>query len=177
MRAADSTAAKERSVRMRSAGLPAGGGRGSFAAKVGLVAGLAVLATGGGLTSAGAQVRSSSSSFELGSADPLAHSSAKKVGSRVKIVGLTDSVTGGVKSRKRQCEKRRLASLIHVTLAGLAEIDRERTTKKGRFSLDGAVPGQTYFVGVGRKTVTKFRLGKRPKKLICPQTESDRFVP
>lgn len=162
---------------MKTAGLPAGGGRGSFAARVGLVAGLAALATGGGIAFAGAPVRSSSSSLQFGSADPPAHSSAKKVGSRVKIVGLTDSVTGGVKSRKRQCEKRRLASLLQVTFGGFAEIDREKTTRKGRFSLEGAVPGQTYFVGVGKKTITKFRFGKRPKKLVCPQIESDRFVP
>jgi hypothetical protein len=161
---------------MKTAGLPAGGGRGSFAAKVGLVAGLAVLASGG-IASAGGPVQSSSTSFKFDPAGPLAHSSAKKVGSKVKIVGLTDSVTGGVKSRKRQCEKGRLASLFHVTFGGFAEIDREKTSRKGRFSLDGAVPGQTYFVGVGKKTVTKFRFGKRPKKLVCPQTESDTFVP
>lgn len=162
---------------MKTAGLPAGGGRGSFAARVGLVAGLAVLATGGGIASAGAPEQSSSTSFKFDPAGPLAHTSAKKVGSKVKIAGLTDSVTGGVKSRKRQCEKGRLASLIHVTFGGLAEIDREKTSRKGRFSLDGAVPGQTYFVGVGKKTITKFRFGKRPKKTVCPQTESDRFVP
>jgi hypothetical protein len=162
---------------MKTAGLPAGGGRGSFAARVGLVAGVAALATGGGIASAGGPVQSSSRSFEFGSAGVPAHSSAKKVGSKVKIAGLTGSVTGGVKSRKRQCEKGRLASLIHVTFGGLAEIDREETSRKGRFSLDGAVPGQTYFVGVGKKTVTKFRFGKRPKKLVCPQTESGRFTP
>ena len=162
---------------MKTAGLPAGGGRGSFATRVGLTAGLAVLAAGGGIASAGGPVQSSSNPFEFGSADAPAQSSAKKVGSRVKIAGLTDSITGGVKSRKRQCEKGRLASLIHVTFGGLAEIDREKTSRQGRFSLDGAVPGQTYFVGVGKRTVTKFRFGKRPKKLICPQTESDRFVP
>ena len=46
------------------------------------------------------------------------------------------------------------------------------------FSLEGAVPGQgqTYSVGVGRKTITKFRLGRKTKKTICTQSESDPFV-
>jgi hypothetical protein len=162
---------------MRITGLPAGGGRGSFAGRIALVAGFALLAVGGGIASADASVQSSARSFAYAAGQPPAQSSAHKVGARVKVTGLTGSVTGGVKSRKRQCEKGRLASLIHVTFGGLAEIDREKTTKKGRFSLDGAVPGQTYLVGVGRRKVTRFRLGKPPKKLICPQTQSGTFVP
>jgi hypothetical protein len=161
---------------MKTAGLPAGGGRGSFAARVGLFAGLAVLATGGGIASAGAPVQSSSRLFGF-AADPPAHSSANAVDSRVKIAGLTGSVTGGVKSKTRKCEKGRLASLLHVTFAGFEFVDTEKTTRKGKFALEGAVPGQTYFVGVGKKTVTKFRFGRPPKKLLCTETESDTFVP
>ncbi|MGH2962763.1 MAG: hypothetical protein ACRDL3_11320, partial [Solirubrobacterales bacterium] len=108
--------------------------------------------------------------------NPRAHSSAKSVGSKVKLAGLTGNVTGGVKSKKRKCEKGRLASLLQVTFGGLVFIDTEKTTKKGKFGLEGAVPGRTYIVGVGKKTVTKFRFGKPPKKLLCTQTESGPFT-
>jgi hypothetical protein len=139
----------------------------------GLVTALAVLIIVAVVASASAAVNEPWSD----SANAIAHSSAKKVGSRVKIAGLAGNVTGSVNSKKRQCEKGRLASLIEVAFTGLVEVDREKTTRKGRFGLEGAVPGQTYLVGVGKKTITKFRLGRPVKKTICTQTESDTFVP
>ena len=113
-------------------------------------------------------------------ADSTAHSSAKKVDANVKVRGHAEnSVTGSVKSRKQACEKGRLASLIEVQADGsFVEVDREKTTRKGKFALEGPplVPGVRYFVGVGKKTITKFRPGKRPKKTVCKQTESKPFV-
>jgi hypothetical protein len=113
-------------------------------------------------------------------ADPSAHSSAKKVDARVKVRGHSDNtVKGSVKSRKNACEKGRLASLLEIQLDGsLTEVDREKTTRKGKFALEGPplVPGRSYFVGVGKKTITKFRSGKRPRKTVCKQTESKPFV-
>jgi hypothetical protein len=143
--------------------------------RVGVVVALGALAVAVSAGAAGAQVdtRVHSAPYERGA---TAHASAKKIRAKVKIAGLTGSVTGGVKSKKRICEKGRLASLIQVTFAGLVEIDREKTTKKGKFALEGAVPGQTYFVGVGKKTITKFGPGGT-KKTICPQTKSGNFVP
>jgi hypothetical protein len=141
---------------------------------VGLVAALAALAVGVVIPSTAA---AKASPWSASAGDPVAHSSAKSVKSSVNLAGLTGSVTGSVNSSKRQCEKRRLASLVHITLTGFEFIDTEKTSKKGKFSLEGAVPGQAYIVGVGKKTVTKFRPGKRPKKLLCTQTESDPVVP
>jgi hypothetical protein len=159
---------------MSTTGLVAGCGRGSFGVKVGLAAALAALAAGVAIPSTS---HATVSPWSASAGDPVAHSSAKKVGSTVNLAGLTGSVTGSVNSSKRQCEKRRLASLVHITPTGFEFIDTEKTTKKGAFSLEGAVAGQTYIVGVGKKTVTKFRFGKPPKKLLCTQTESDTFVP
>jgi hypothetical protein len=158
---------------MRATRLPGSGGRGSFGARLGIVAALSVLAAIGSASIATASPWSSSA------ANAPAHSSASKVSSTVNVAGVIEGVKGSVKSRKRQCEKGRLASLILVTPTGFQEIDREKTTRQGAFSLEGAVPGQgqTYFVGVGKKTITKFRLGRKTKKTICTQTESDPFVP
>jgi hypothetical protein len=159
---------------MTMTGLPAGGGRGSFAVRMGLVAGLAALGAGVMIPSTAA---AKASPWSASGGDPVAHSSAKSVKSTVNLAGLTGSVTGSVNSKKRQCEKRRLASLVHITPTSFEFVDTEKTTKKGAFSLEGAVAGQTYIVGVGKKTVTKFRFGKPPKKLLCTQTESNAFVP
>jgi hypothetical protein len=143
------------------------------AGAVGLVAALTVSVGVAGAGPAG----SSKVNNHTYDTDPTAQTSAKKVKSKVKLAGLTGNVTGGVKSKKRQCEKRRLASLIHISFAGFQFVDTEKTTKKGKFGLEGAVPGQTYIVGVGKKTITKFRFGKPPKKLLCTQTESGPFSP
>jgi hypothetical protein len=144
------------------------------AVAIGLVAAMTMSI---GVAGAGPAANSKVRSHAYDPDNPTAHASAKAVKSKVKLAGLTGSVTGGVKSKKRQCEKRRLASLIHISFAGFEFIDTEKTTKKGKFGLEGAVPGQTYIVGVGKKTVTKFRFGKPPKKLLCTQTESGPFTP
>jgi hypothetical protein len=144
--------------------------------KRGIATALTVLVLGGGGASA-ASTHSSSKSFEFDPTGAQAQTSAKSVKSSVNIAGVTGSVTGSVNSSKRKCEKGRLASLVLVTLTGIQFLDTEKTTKKGAFSLEGAVPGQAHIVGVGKKTVTKLRLGKPPKKLLCTQTESDAFVP
>jgi hypothetical protein len=159
---------------MTTAGPAAGGGRGSFGVRMGFVAALAALSVGVVIPSTSL---ASTSQWSASAGDPVAHSSAKSVKSTVNLAGLTGSVTGSVNSKKRKCEKRRLASLVLITPTGFDFVDTEKTTKKGAFSLKGAVAGQTYIVGVGKKTVTKFRFGKRPKKLLCTQTESDTFVP
>lgn len=116
----------------------------------------------------------------VATADPTAHSSAKKVNARVKVRGHAENmVKGSVKSRKRACEKGRLASLIEIQADGnFIEVDREKTTRKGKFALEGPplVPGRSYFVGVGKKTITKFKFGKKPRKTLCKQTESNPFV-
>ena len=116
----------------------------------------------------------------MAGAEPTAHSSAKKVDANVKVRGhANNSVKGSVKSRKKTCEKGRLASLIEIQPDGsFVEVDRERTTRRGKFGLEGPplVPGRGYFIGVGRKTITKFRPGKRPRKTVCKQAESKSFV-
>jgi hypothetical protein len=129
------------------------------------------------IAAANPQAELRTKSFEYDSDGAQAHASAKKIDSRVNIAGSTGGVTGSVNSSNRNCEKRRLASLVLVTTTGIQFLDTEKTTMKGAFSLEGAVSGQAHIVGVGKKTVTKFRLGRPPKKLLCSETESEVFVP
>src|SRR5918994_1993468 len=157
-------------------------GRTSGRARPGAAVGAIVLAvvlvgaaTAGGAGQATSKVKVRA--YALG--DATATASAKKVGSTVKVRGHAENtVKGSVNSRKKTCEKGRLASLIEIRPDGaLIEVDREKTTRKGKFALEGPplVPGRGYFVGVGKKTITKFRVGKRPRKTVCKQEESKPF--
>lgn len=77
------------------------------------------------------------------------------------------------------CRKGRIVSLLHVVDGVPVEVDSTRSSKRGKFGLEGSplIAGDEYFVGVGRKTITKFRIGKRPKRTTCGQAKSDRFTP
>ena len=114
----------------------------------------------------------------VAAADPTAESSARKVNSRVKVTGIdATTVKGKVRSRVNKCEKGRFASLIR--LADGANLGTDRTNKKGKFRIKNVplTPGTGYFVGVGKKTITKFRSGKKPRKIVCGQRKSKPFAP
>lgn len=113
----------------------------------------------------------------VAAADPSAQSSAKTVKSTVKVTGFdATSIKGKIGSKVKTCKKGRFASAVRVSDGAILGTDR--TTKKGRFRIKDVpiAPGDSYLVGVGKKTVTKFRSGKKPRRIVCGQRKSKPFA-